>query len=93
MCRSVGLVLEKLDGFETRMIVNEHKKVLVPRVLRAHEGSSDVGVNESPRVSWFVVGRVMGVARSVSFRASATAAELAMSKRGRCVRSDRRQIS
>eukprot|EP00965_Chrysotila_dentata_P123069 4067932-Pleurochrysis_carterae.AAC.1 len=62
--RGIGLVLEKLDGFELCVVLNEYEQVLIPCVLRAHEWSRYVGVDEPFSVGWFVEHRIVRVTRS-----------------------------
>eukprot|EP00965_Chrysotila_dentata_P017176 570177-Pleurochrysis_carterae.AAC.1 len=54
--RYFKFVLQKMNGFEARVVVDEQKQVLKTGVLRADEWPSDVGVNESPSVNWLVQG-------------------------------------
>eukprot|EP00965_Chrysotila_dentata_P244126 6205785-Pleurochrysis_carterae.AAC.1 len=91
MGRGVGLVLEKLYGFESCVVIDEYEQVLIPGMLCAHECPRYVGVYEPTSMGRFVVHRIMRVTRGVSFRAGVASAKLAVSERGGGVRSESRQ--
>eukprot|EP00965_Chrysotila_dentata_P106940 3533162-Pleurochrysis_carterae.AAC.3 len=54
--RCFRLVLEKVNGFETCMVIDQDKKVLETRMLSAHERTCNVSVDETAGVGRLVQG-------------------------------------
>eukprot|EP00965_Chrysotila_dentata_P001213 39336-Pleurochrysis_carterae.AAC.2 len=54
--RCFRLVLEKVNGFKTCMVINQDKKILEARMLSTHEGTCNVSVDETAGVGWLVQG-------------------------------------
>eukprot|EP00965_Chrysotila_dentata_P251646 6210177-Pleurochrysis_carterae.AAC.1 len=85
------LVLKEVYGLETSVVVDEDEQVLEPCVLRPHEGTRDVDVDEAAGIRRLVQCRVMRVSGCVGFSASRTALEVAVSQRKWSVRGDVRE--
>eukprot|EP00965_Chrysotila_dentata_P156929 5185120-Pleurochrysis_carterae.AAC.1 len=67
-----------MNGLEAGVVVNQDKQILESCVLRAHEGTRDVGMNETAGVRRFIQRRVVRVSGCVSFGACRTPFEMAM---------------
>eukprot|EP00965_Chrysotila_dentata_P049363 1635852-Pleurochrysis_carterae.AAC.6 len=80
-----------MDGLESRVIVDEHQKVLVSRVVRTHEWARDVGVDDASGERWLILCMIMRVPCRVGFRTGRATVEAAMSEGCWGVRSSRWQ--
>eukprot|EP00965_Chrysotila_dentata_P157367 5199084-Pleurochrysis_carterae.AAC.1 len=92
MRRSLRFGPHWVGGFETRVIVHEDQYVLEIGVLRAHEGTGDISVNETSSVRRSVPLSLVGEFDSVGFGACGASVETAGGEGRRCVGRERRQL-
>eukprot|EP00965_Chrysotila_dentata_P162087 5352386-Pleurochrysis_carterae.AAC.1 len=70
-----------MNSFEARVVINQYQQVLIPGMLRPHEGSRDVCVDQATRERGFIAYGDVRSFRCVGFSTSRTSLEVPLGER------------
>eukprot|EP00965_Chrysotila_dentata_P216653 6189503-Pleurochrysis_carterae.AAC.1 len=91
MSRRFGFVLEEIYGLESRVVVDEHKQVLISRVMRSYKRPGDVCMDKAASIGRLVQGGVVGVTGGIGRSAGGATVETAVSECRRRIGGNGRQ--